>query len=155
MNNVQRATLTRIADFFGVSCEVIENHNLEHIELIEKTLSPDGNKNPAAVPVIPQSDLILSRERRIGYLAAHYPLTWFFGDVSNMVALLVEKNLNNMFYPGDILIIKRDCPAKMKQPALFYSAEKGIFIRENDDSVIHLCQEGETLLGVIVEERIQ
>lgn len=38
VSNVQHSTITRIADFFGVSCEVIENSDLEHIESIEKIL---------------------------------------------------------------------------------------------------------------------
>lgn len=155
VNNVHRSTITRIADFFGVSCEVIENQDLEHIEFVEKMLSPEGNKNPAAIPVIPQSDFLLNAENRIGNLVTQYPLTWFFGDVSNMVALRVEDNMNNIFFPGDILIIKRKSPPKNKQLALFHSEAKGIYIKRHDNNVIYIPQEGELLLGAVVEERIQ
>lgn len=153
VNNVHHSTITRIADFFGVSCEVIENHDLEHIELVEKMLSPDGNKNPAAIPVIPQSDFIPNIKKRIGNLVTQYPVTWYFGNVSNMVALLVENKINEVFFPGDLLIIKRNFPPKNKQLALFHSAKNGIFVR--DDSTMQLRGEEESLLGSIVEERIQ
>lgn len=155
VNNVHRSTITRIADFFGVSCDVIENHDLENIELIEKMLSPEGNKNPAAIPIIPQSDFLFNVEQRIGNLITQYPLTWFFGDVSNMVALQVEKNMDNIFFPGDIIIIKRNSPPKNKQIALFNSEENGIYIGRNDNNVLRMPQEGELLLGAVVEERIQ
>ncbi|OON41760.1 transcriptional regulator [Izhakiella australiensis] len=155
VSNVHRSTITRIADFFGVSCEVIENHDLESIELIEKTIAPDGNKNPAAIPVIPQSDFISNADSRIGNLVTQYPVTWYFGDVSNMVALLVENCMNNMFYPGDILIIKRNSSAKNKQFSLCYSEEKGLFFRKKDDGIAYIPLQGESVLGTVIEERIQ
>lgn len=155
INNVHHATVTRIADFFGVSCEIIENHNLENIELIEKSLSPDGNKNPAAVPVIPQSDFLSHIESRIGSLVTQYPLTWFFGDVSNMVALLVEENIGDLFLPGDTLIIRRKYPPENKQLALFISAEKRLFVRKNDSNLLYHPYPHELFIGTIMEERVQ
>jgi len=154
VSNVQHSTVTRIADFFGVSCEIIENSDLEHIELIEKTLSPQGDKNPAAIPVVPQSEFVAHRESRIGHLVTLYPLTWYFGDVSNMIALRVEKNIENLFQPGDVLIIKRHSAPDKKQPALFYSEGKGIFFKKDSNSAACISVHGEVLLGIVVEERI-
>ncbi|MFI8417072.1 helix-turn-helix domain-containing protein [Serratia sp. NPDC078593] len=155
VNNVHPSTITRIADFFGVPCDVIENHDLEHIERVEKMLSPEGNKNPAAIPVIPQSDFLYHVENRIGNLVTQYPLTWFFGDVSNMVAMLVETKISNIFFQGDILIIKRHSQAQRKQIALFHSKQEGMYTRKNEDNVVYIPTNEETLLGAIVEERIQ
>lgn len=154
VGKVQHSTITRIADFFGVSCEIIENSDLEHIELIERTLSPAGDRNPAAIPVVPQSEFISSLEYRIGYLVTRYPLTWYFGDVSNMIALLVERNIGDTFFPGDMLIIKRKHPTEKKQLSLFFTEEKGIYFRKNSDSVSYIPLAGELLLGVVVEDRI-
>ncbi|QHM72702.1 helix-turn-helix domain-containing protein [Mixta intestinalis] len=155
VNNVQRSTISRIADFFGVPCDVIENYDLEHIETIENTLSPEGNKNPAAVPVIPQSAFLINAGKRVGDLATQYPLTWFFGDVSNTIAMRVENNMSNIFFPGDILIIKRNAIPKSKQLALYYSQEKGLFIGKNDDKILPFQKDKASLLGTIIEERIQ
>ncbi|MDL4912672.1 MAG: helix-turn-helix domain-containing protein [Enterobacterales bacterium endosymbiont of Blomia tropicalis] len=154
VSNVQHSTIIRIADFFGVSCEIIENSDLRHIELIEKTLSPEGDKNPAAIPVVPQTEFISRLENRIGYLVTQYPLTWYFGEVSNVIALRVEKNIGNTFRVGDMLIIKRKTPPKKKQLALFFSEEKGFFFRLNSDSVSYMTLAGELLIGTVVEERV-
>ncbi|QHM77950.1 hypothetical protein C7M52_03976 [Mixta theicola] len=155
VNNVQRSTISRIADFFGVPCDVIENCDLEHIETIENTLSPEGNKNPAAVPIIPQSAFLINAGKRVGDLATQYPLTWFFGDVSNMVAMRVENNMSNIFFPGDILLIKRNTTPKNKQLALYHAEGRGMFIKKTDDRLQPFNAEQEWLLGTIIEERIQ
>ena len=155
VNNVHRSTITRIADFFGVTCDIIENHDLEHIELIEKTLSPDGNKNPAAIPIIPQTDFLSTLESRIGNLVVQYPVTWFFGDISNMVALLVERKIDNLFFPDDTLIIKRNSLPINKQLALFHSEEKGLFTREYSHDAMKTVRSDELFIGTIIEERVQ
>lgn len=155
VNNVHRSTITRIADFFGVTCDVIENHDLEHIELIEKTLSPDGNKNPAAIPIIPESEFLSKIESRIGNLVTLYPVTWFFGDVSNVVALQVENKIDNLFFPGDILIIKRKSLSVNKQLELFHSEEKGLFLKKDGDKSIRTLCPDNLFIGSIIEERIQ
>lgn len=152
VGNVQHSTITRIADFFGVSCHIIENCDLEKIELIEKTLSPEGDKNPAAIPVIQQSDFLLSMDCRIGDLVTQYPLTWYFGDVSNMVALRVERNIGNTFLPGDILIIKRKALPEKKQLSLFYSNATGSYLLRKSNNIIPFPNE--LLLGAVIEERI-
>ena len=155
VNNVQRSTITRIADFFGVSCEVIENYDLAHIETVERTLSPDGDKNPAAIPVIPQSAFLASSESRIGQLVTQYPVTWYFGDTSNTVALQVENNINNMFFPEDILIIKRNALPSKKQLALVYSPQKEIFLTSHGDPATFDAEQDSIVLGAVIEERIR
>ncbi|ADU70608.1 helix-turn-helix transcriptional regulator [Pantoea sp. At-9b] len=154
VSNVQQSTITRIADFFGVSCEIIENCDLKHIEFIESTLSPDGDKNPAAIPVVPQSEFVSHMEKRVGHLVTQYPLTWYFGDVSNMIAMRVEKNIGNMFFSGDVLIIRRHHPPKKKQIAIFYSQVGDIFLKNCNDSLSDIRSSGGLLLGAIVEERV-
>ncbi|MBP2170092.1 transcriptional regulator with XRE-family HTH domain [Erwinia toletana] len=154
VNNIQRSTVTRIADFFGVACEVIENYDLECIELIEKTLSPEGDKNPAAIPIIPQGEFLGCLEKRVGYLVTRYPLTWYFGDVSNMVALKVESNIKNVFYPGDILIIKRKVYPSDMQLALFYSKDEGFYLSYDQEISRFMYKTDEYLLGTVIEERV-
>lgn len=154
VGNVQQSTITRIADFFGVPCEIIENSNLERIEIIESTLSPEGDKNPAAIPVIPQSEIISNLDVRIGNLVTRYPLTWYFGDISNMIALWVENNIGDIFLPGDMLIIKRKFLSKNKQLALFFSKEKGVYLRRNNKPIEFKYSHEDFLIGSIVEERI-
>lgn len=154
VGNVQHSTITRIADFFGVSCHIIENCDLQQVELIERTLSPEGDRNPAAIPVIPQSDFISSMGSRIGDLVTRYPLTWYFSDVSNMVALRVEKSIGNTFFPGDMLIIKCKAIPENKQLSLFYSKEKRIYSLRKSNNIIDTSIADNLLLGAIIEDRI-
>lgn len=154
VNNVHHSTVTRIADFFGVTCDIIENNDLEDIEYIDNTLSPEGNKNPAAIPVIPQSDFLDCFQQRIGKLITQYPATWYFGEASNMVALKVENNINDLFFAGNVIIVKRNAPPADKQLALFYSDKEGIYFRKKINYAIHLPKSGEILLGAIIEERV-
>ena len=56
--NVQQSTVRKISDFFGVSYEEIETIDFEEKEIIESSISPQGNMNPAAVPVIKESMLL-------------------------------------------------------------------------------------------------
>ncbi|MCZ2943295.1 helix-turn-helix domain-containing protein, partial [Acinetobacter baumannii] len=48
--NVQQSTVRKISDFFGVSYDEIETLDFEAKEIIESSVSPQGNMNPAAVP---------------------------------------------------------------------------------------------------------
>ena len=89
--NVQQSTVRKISDFFGVSYEEIETIDFEEKEIIESSISPQGNMNPAAVPVIKESLLLQSLDKRIGELATIYPLTYYFGASFNLIGVLAGK----------------------------------------------------------------
>ncbi|MGM3172895.1 helix-turn-helix domain-containing protein [Dickeya lacustris] len=156
VNKVQQSTIHRISDFFGVSCEEIEDYDLEKVEQLNNTLSFDGNKNPSAIPVIPQSELLSVMQHRIGQLVVTYPLTWFFGDEANMVAIKLEAPLGELFSAGTLLIVRRPPALVPDTPALYHSPDSGFFVE-----MPPAAQAGErkrpaaaTLLGYIIEERI-
>ena len=88
--NVQQSTIRKISDFFGVSYKEIETIDFEEKEIIESSISPQGNMNPAAVPVIKESLLLQSLDKRIGELATIYPLTYYFGASFNLIGVLLE-----------------------------------------------------------------
>lgn len=156
VNKVQQSTIHRISDFFGVSCEEIEDYDLEKVEQLNNTLSFDGNKNPSAIPVIPQSELLSVMQHRIGQLVVTYPLTWFFGDEANMVAIKLEAPLGEIFSAGTLLIVRRPPALVPDTPVLYHSPDSGFFVE-----MPPAAQAGEgkrpaaaTLLGYIIEERI-
>lgn len=60
VSNVQQSTIRKISDFFGVSYEEIETVDFEEKEIIESSISPQGNMNPAAVPIIKERLLMAS-----------------------------------------------------------------------------------------------
>ncbi|MEX5669310.1 transcriptional regulator, partial [Pseudomonas neuropathica] len=66
-----------------------------------------GNMNPAAVPVIKESFLVQSLDKRIGELVTTNPLTYYFGTACNLIAVLLENEISGMHEPGDLLIVKK------------------------------------------------
>ncbi|WP_263064667.1 helix-turn-helix domain-containing protein [Dickeya dadantii] len=156
VNKVQQSTINRISDFFGVSCEEIEDYDLEKVERLNNTVSFEGNKNPAAIPIIPQSQLLLARQHKIGQLAVQYPLTYFFGEEANMVAVQIESPIGDAFYPGALLIIKRPPALVPDTPILCHSPATGFFVDIPDalDMADRKRPEDAVLLGYIIEERI-
>lgn len=105
--NVQQSTVRKISDFFGVSYQEIETVDFEGEESVESTLSLHGNMNPAAVPVILESELSQSLGKRIGELAVSHPLTYYFGAARNLIAVLLESDIDGMYEAGDLLIVKK------------------------------------------------
>ncbi|KAA1193837.1 helix-turn-helix domain-containing protein [Photorhabdus heterorhabditis] len=156
VNNVQQSTILRISDFFGVSCEEIENYDLEQLERLNETLSTEGNKNPSAIPIIPQSEFLSVSEKKIGQLVTEYPLTYFFGDESNMLAIKVESEIEDIFIPGEVIIIKRPPALVTNTPLLYYSNKIGFFIRQEKahDSIDRKHEKSTQFLGYIVGERL-
>ncbi|MBX9446556.1 helix-turn-helix domain-containing protein [Dickeya chrysanthemi] len=156
VNKVQQSTINRISDFFGVSCEEIEDYDLEKVERLNNTVSFDGNKNPAAIPIIPQSQLLSVRQHKIGQLAVQCPLTWFFGEEANMVAVKVESQIGDAFYPGALLLIRRPPALMPNTPMLYHSPASGFFVDIPDapDAADKKRPEDVVLLGYIIEERI-
>ncbi|ACZ75742.1 MULTISPECIES: helix-turn-helix domain-containing protein [Dickeya] len=156
VNKVQQSTINRISDFFGVSCEEIEDYDLEKVEQLNNTVSFDGNKNPAAIPVIPQSQLLSVRQNKIGQLAVQYPLTWFFGEEANMVAVQVESPIGDAFHPGALLLLRRPPALMPNTPILYHAPDVGFFVDiPNPAAVADKRRPEDTiLLGYIIEERI-
>ncbi|MEG3132843.1 helix-turn-helix transcriptional regulator [Rouxiella sp. T17] len=154
VSNVQHTTVTRIADFFGVNCEIIENSSLENLEKSEREISIEGDKNPAAIPIIPQSEILACLDKRVGLMVTQYPVTWFFGDVSNMLALKIEKEFGYGFSIGDLLIFRRYSKVEKKQMMLWYSPPDRFSLTNYLDGSNTLHHADALFLGTVVEERM-
>ncbi|AMH00511.1 MULTISPECIES: helix-turn-helix domain-containing protein [Serratia] len=156
VNNVQQATINRISDFFGVSCEEIEDYDLAKLELLNETLSTEGNKNPSAVPVIPQSRFLAVAGWKVGQLVTEFPLTYFFGDESNMVAMKIETEIKGSFIPGEVIIIKRPPVLVCDSPLLYHSGKNGFFVVNDKEDYCMEKNHQDTVqfLGYIFGERL-
>ncbi len=154
INRVQHSTITRIANFFGVRCDVIEHCNLEELDRIDNMLSVEGNKNPSAIPLIPQSEVLSSMDARIGQLIMKYPVTWVFEEGANLIGLTVESEIDKIFFPGDTLIIKRYATPVKNQPSLIYEPKRGFYLHNLSDYKKKDQTINEKLIGTIIEERI-
>ncbi|WP_159084458.1 helix-turn-helix domain-containing protein [Dongshaea marina] len=156
VQNVKHSTIERISDFFGVACDEIEYFDLEKIESQRKTISIDGNKNPAAVPIIPQSCFCDSRNKTIGQLVTEHPLTYIYDDASEVIAIRLEKDYGNILSSGEVIVVKRIPVLVDGFLALYVSEDKELIIKDDDTYVgfssFDLSEDLE-LIGCIIEER--
>ena len=147
--NVQQSTIRKISDFFGVSYKEIETVDFQEREIIESDVSPEGNMNPAAVPVITESDLVRSLDKRIGELCTIYPLTYYFGTACNLIGVLVENEISGVNEPGDLLIVKKGLSTCGKEQLVYDAEVKRLRI------TAECCVESDIVrvVGEIIEER--
>lgn len=147
--NVQQSTIRKISDFFGVSYKEIESVDFEEREIIENSVSLQGNMNPAAVPVIKEHLLMQSLDKRIGELVVSHPLTYFFGTACNLIGVLLESDISGANESGDLLIVKKGVSNSNKEKLVYDKLKNKLFVtcdRCMDSDAIHV-------VGVIVEER--
>ncbi|HHS7809411.1 helix-turn-helix transcriptional regulator [Pseudomonas jessenii] len=147
--NVQQSTVRKISDFFGVSYEEIETISFEEKEIIDSSISPQGNMNPAAVPVIKESLLLQNLDKRIGELATIFPLTYYFGTSFNLIGVLLENEVSGMNEPGDLLIVQKGAASIDKEKLVYDKVSKRLFITTDVD----LALESVCVVGDIIEER--
>ena len=147
--NVQHSTVRKISDFFGVSYEEIETIDFEEKEIIDSSISPQGNMNPAAVPVIKESLVLQSLEKRIGELATIYPLTYYFGASFNLIGVLLEHEISGFNEPGDLLIVQKGASSSDREKLVYDKATAKLFISNGADfDSDRVC-----VVGDIIEER--
>jgi transcriptional regulator with XRE-family HTH domain len=146
--HVQQSTIRKISDFFGVSYKEIETVDFEEKEIIESSVSPHGNMNPAAVPVIRESLLIDSLDKRIGELTITHPLTYYFGPACNLIGVLLENEIIGMNEPGDILIVKKGLSSGCGDKLAYDKTTKKLRITSDDFDT-----DTSYIIGAVIEER--
>lgn len=147
--NVQQSTIRKISDFFGVSYKEIETVDFEEREIIESDVSPEGNMNPAAVPVIKESDLIRCLDKRIGELCTIYPLTYYFGTACNLIGVLLENEIAGVNDSGDLLVVKKGLSVCGREQLVYDKVANRLFVTNE------CCVESDFIrvVGEIIEER--
>lgn len=147
--NVQQSTIRKISDFFGVSYKEIESVDFKEREIIESDVSPDGNMNPAAVPVIKESALIQSLDKRIGELATTCPLTYYFGVACNLIGVLLSSEINGTYESGDLLIVNKGLLNGDRETLMYDKVTHKLFISNEDFSE----SDSVCVVGEVIEER--
>lgn len=147
--NVQQSTIRKISDFFGVSCTEIEVVDFEEKETLESSFSVFGNMNPAAVPIVMESALISSLDRKIGELIVSHPLTYYFGVASNLIGVLLESDVGGSNEPGDLLIVRKGLWSGDGERLVYDLITKAVCVVSGED-----FDERKTgVVGEIIEER--
>jgi len=149
VSNVQHSTIRKISDFFGVSYEEIETVDFEEKEIIDSSISLQGNMNPAAVPIIRETLLMANIDKRIGELATLHPLTYYFGTSYNLIAVRLENGIDNLNEPGDLLIIQKGSSTEDKEKLVYDRLTKKLLIMSGP------CSSSDRMyvVGDIIEER--
>lgn len=147
--NVQQSTIRKISDFFGVSYKEMETVDFEEREVIESSISLQGNMNPAAVPIVKESLLEQSLGKRIGELVATHPLTYYFGTACNLIGVLLENEISGVNGAGDLLIVKKGLSSSNKEKLVYNKTTKRLFVTSEP-----CCGSDVVLIvGEILEER--
>ncbi|MBP5090835.1 transcriptional regulator, partial [Pseudomonas chlororaphis] len=117
--------------------------------IIDSSISPQGNMNPAAVPILKESLLMINMDKRIGELAILYPLTYYFGASYNLIAVLLENEIKGMYEVGDLLIIQKGTSTDDKEKLVYDRQTKKLFI------INEPCSDSDRVfvVGDIIEER--
>ncbi|SDB66416.1 Cro/C1-type HTH DNA-binding domain-containing protein [Pseudomonas sp. NFACC23-1] len=147
--NVQQSTIRKISDFFGVFYEEIETVDFEEKEIIESSVSLYGNMNPAAVPIIKESQVIQNMNKRIGELIVSHSLTYYFGTACNLIGVLLENKINGMNDAGDLLIVKKGAWTREGEKLVYDKVIDRFFV------VAEICVDPDVVvvIGDIIEER--
>ena len=149
--NVQQSTIRKISNFFGVSYKEIETIDFEEKETIESSISLQGNKNPAAVPIIKESLLIQNLDKRIGELAVTHPLTYYFGTACNLIGVLLENEISGINESGDLLIVKKGASSSNREKLVYDKISKKLSVtKESFFDFDVIC-----IVGEVLEERFK
>lgn len=149
VSNVQQSTVRKISDFFGVSYEEIEQIDFEEREALDRSISLEGNMNPAAVPIIKEGLLLKCLDKSIGELVTLFPLTYYFGSAHNMLGVLLENECSSSYGAGDVLIINKGRVSKTGDHLAYNTISYRLsLINEGGVGSSELC-----VIGHVVEER--
>lgn len=148
VSSVQEKTLKKVSDFFGVSYSEIQNVDLCKRDMENNTMSLDGNMNPIAVPLINESLIFSSLNKKIGRIILGSPLTYYFGSEPNVIGIILSSNIENYYSAGDILIVKRGDVIE-DLLLLFLSSKKKLKIINDRKNI----NDKDTFVGSILEER--
>ncbi|SDA19348.1 Helix-turn-helix [Pseudomonas sp. NFPP10] len=149
VSNVQQSTIRKISDFFGISYEEIETVDFEEKEIIESSISPQGNMNPAAVPILKESQLMVNMDKRIGELATCFPLTYYFGTSSNLIAVRLENDIKGMYEVGGLLIVQKGTITDEKEKLAYDKQARKLLIMNE----VVFDPDRISVVGDIIEER--
>lgn len=149
VSNVQQSTIRKISDFFGISYEEIETVDFEEKEIIESSISPQGNMNPAAVPILKESQLMANMDKRIGELATCFPLTYYFGTSCNLIAVRLENDIKGMYEVGGLLIVQKGTITDEKEKLAYDKQTRKLLIMNE----VVFDPDRISVVGDIIEER--
>lgn len=148
VERVQESTLRKVANFFGVSFYEIQTIDLREKAFKDNSISLDGNKNPVAIPIINEANILSSLDAKIGRLIVTSPVTYYFGEGTNIVGVLLNKKIDGYYEKGDLIIIKRREHIEGSN-ILVHAPENRLFVIGSKGAL----PDNVEMIGTILEER--
>ncbi|MFA0053689.1 hypothetical protein, partial [Vibrio echinoideorum] len=145
-SRVHPKTLQKISRFFGTSCHILENFDLEEMSYRNNLVSVQGNKNPIAIPILTEHELIACKTRFIGDLILNFPIFYHFSSGANIIGLIVGEMLSVRFSRGCILIVERHEGV--------IEGEANIILREGILVISDIVEPKDYIVGQATEELI-
>ncbi len=145
-SRVHPQTLQKISNFFGTSCHILENFDLEEMSYRNNLISVQGNKNPIAIPVLTEHELIACKTRYIGDLILNFPHFYHFSSGSNIIGLIVGEMLCDRFTKGSLLIIERH--------SAIMAETTNLILREDQLVISDVASPNDYIVGQATEELI-
>jgi transcriptional regulator with XRE-family HTH domain len=145
---VQENTLRKVAFFFGVSFYEIQSVDLTERDHANSNVSVDGNMNPIAVPIINDTTILSSMNAKIGRMIVTAPVTYYFGEGPNVIAVLLTRGIEGYYNKGDTVIVRRWDKVN-RGNVLVLSPQKKLRVVERGK---HPSVSDE-IIGTIIEER--
>lgn len=145
---IQETTLRKVANFFGVSFSEMQTVDLFDKDVSNRTVSPEGNMNPVAVPIVTDNLILSAKNEKVGSLVVSSQITYYFGEGPNIIGVLLTKDIKGCYKKGDLLIVRRD--VALNGANLLLVTATGILRVINENKTSTVPQE---LLGTIIEER--
>lgn len=143
INNIQKGTVEKIADFFGVSVKLLEESDIAYLEATESDY--DRNANPLGVPIINESLIHGLYQESISKLVVIFPLTYCYSNKKNVIGIRLEKDIPPYFIRGEILLVRR-----------FFQGEDDELLVVANDNKIQIKERispSDELIGHVIEER--
>jgi len=143
VKTVQRATVEKIADFFGVSVKLLEENDITSIEETEN--NPSGNINPISVPIISENLVHDLYQEKISRLIVEFPSTYCYTKENNVICIKLSSGKKPYFLSGELLIVRR----------FFRGGDNELMVVLNNKN-IEIKQKispNDELVGHIIEER--
>ncbi|TDB62193.1 helix-turn-helix domain-containing protein [Photorhabdus khanii] len=144
IKNIQKGTVEKIANFFGISVKLLEEHDIASIEASEN--NPDGNINPISVPIIKESQLYKKFSRKISQLIVECDNTYCYTHERNIICIKLESDKKPYYLSGEMLFVRR-----------FFKGsddELLVTIRNKNIEIKGEIIPDDLLIGYIIEERI-
>ncbi|MQL47882.1 helix-turn-helix domain-containing protein [Photorhabdus khanii] len=143
IKNIQKGTVEKVANFFGVSVKLLEEYDIASIE--ESENNPDGNINPISVPIIKESQLYKKFSRKISQLIVECDNTYCYTHERNIICIKLESDKKPYYLSGEMLFIRR----------FFKGSDDELLVTIRDKNIEikgEIILE-DLLIGYIIEER--